>query len=223
MAAVIVSAVGQKGGTGKSTLIRSIAREYAAAEWDVKIADLDPKQATDKDWASRRADGGHEPHISVDVFSSLQHALKHRHKPDLLLLDGPASSSPQTAKIANASHLVLLPTGEQLDDLIPTIRLAHELVEQGTHPDSIVFVLCKSLDNDRQIAAARKFIKDAGYSALKGQIRAKPSYSDATNSGKTFTEVGFPSLRKEVDSIIQQVMNRIDKFLTSNNRRAANG
>ena len=223
MSAVIMGLVGQKGGTGKSTLARAIAREYAAADWDVKIADLDPKQTTDKDWGSRRASHGHEPHISVEVFASLQHALRHRHKPDLLILDGPASSNPQTLKIAEASHLVILPTGESLDDLIPTIRLAHELVEQGIGLDSIVFVLCKSLDSERVTTAARKYIKDAGYSVLRGQIRAKTGYSDATKTGKTFTEASFPSLRKEADLIVQQIMNRIDKIITTNDRRAANG
>jgi chromosome partitioning protein len=39
--AVIIAMVSQKGGIGKSTLSRLIAREYANAGWSVKIADLD--------------------------------------------------------------------------------------------------------------------------------------------------------------------------------------
>lgn len=38
---VVVSFVSQKGGIGKSTLARLVAREYANADWAVKIADLD--------------------------------------------------------------------------------------------------------------------------------------------------------------------------------------
>ena len=33
--------VSQKGGVGKSTLARLVAKEYATAGWRVKIADLD--------------------------------------------------------------------------------------------------------------------------------------------------------------------------------------
>ena len=52
--AMIVGIVSQKGGVGKSTLARLIAREFAAQDWQVKIADLDVSQATSFHWRSRR-------------------------------------------------------------------------------------------------------------------------------------------------------------------------
>src|SRR5450631_1941531 len=64
--AVIVGMVSQKGGVGKSTLSRLVAREYANAGWSVKIADLDVSQGTSFSWgplcsgppgSSRRAGG----------------------------------------------------------------------------------------------------------------------------------------------------------------------
>jgi chromosome partitioning protein len=36
----------EKGGVGKSTLARLIAREYAATKWNGKIVDLDIGQGT---------------------------------------------------------------------------------------------------------------------------------------------------------------------------------
>ena len=51
---VVIAVVSQKGGVGKSTLARLIAREYAAAKWNVKIADLDIGQGTSFNWQSRR-------------------------------------------------------------------------------------------------------------------------------------------------------------------------
>ena len=48
--AALVGLVSQKGGVGKSTLARLVAREYAAAGWQVKIADLDISQGTSTDW-----------------------------------------------------------------------------------------------------------------------------------------------------------------------------
>jgi Flp pilus assembly CpaE family ATPase len=48
--ALIVGIVSQKGGVGKSTLARLVAREYALAGWSVKIADLDVSQGTSFNW-----------------------------------------------------------------------------------------------------------------------------------------------------------------------------
>ncbi|WP_193371722.1 hypothetical protein [Polymorphum gilvum] len=38
---LFIGTISQKGGVGKSTLARLIAREYALAGWNVKIADLE--------------------------------------------------------------------------------------------------------------------------------------------------------------------------------------
>jgi Mrp family chromosome partitioning ATPase len=51
---LIIGVVSQKGGVGKSTLARLIAREYAQAGWRVKIADLDIQQCTAFSWQARR-------------------------------------------------------------------------------------------------------------------------------------------------------------------------
>ena len=50
----VISVVGQKGGPGKSTIARAIGTCYAAAEWQVKIADLDINQSTSFGWLQRR-------------------------------------------------------------------------------------------------------------------------------------------------------------------------
>ena len=47
---IIISFISQKGGVGKSTLTRALAREAAAGEMSVKVADLDTDQATVVDW-----------------------------------------------------------------------------------------------------------------------------------------------------------------------------
>ena len=46
----VIAFVSQKGGVGKSTLACALAREAAASGLKVKIADLDPDQATIVDW-----------------------------------------------------------------------------------------------------------------------------------------------------------------------------
>ncbi|MHC5722014.1 MAG: nucleotide-binding protein, partial [Nostoc sp.] len=90
----------QKGGVGKSTLARLIAREYAAAGWDVKIADLDISQGTSTDWKQRREVNGIQPEIAVEPFRTVAQALKHASVYDLMVMDGPPHSMQGTLEIA---------------------------------------------------------------------------------------------------------------------------
>jgi chromosome partitioning protein len=47
---VVVAFVSQKGGVGKSTLARALAREAAFGGLSVKVADLDMQQGTLVNW-----------------------------------------------------------------------------------------------------------------------------------------------------------------------------
>src|SRR5260370_27876016 len=100
----------QEGGVGKSTRARLIAREYAAAGWQVKIADLDISQGTSTDWKQRRERGGVKPDIAVEPFGTVAQALKVAQLYDLLVFDGPPHSMAGTLEIANASHALSPPT-----------------------------------------------------------------------------------------------------------------
>ena len=51
----IIGMVSQKGGVGKSTLARMMAREFVTGGLSTKIADLDTQQQTCTHWAGRRA------------------------------------------------------------------------------------------------------------------------------------------------------------------------
>lgn len=123
--AALIGLVSQKGGVGKSTLARLIAREYAAAGWQVKIADLDISQGTSTDWKQRRERAGIKPDIAVEPFGTVAQALKVAQLYDLVVFDGPPHSMAGTLEITNVSHAVILPTGLSLDDLKPTVLLAH--------------------------------------------------------------------------------------------------
>ena len=68
--AAIVAFVSQKGGVGKSTLSRALAREVAIGGLRVKIADLDTQQGTSVDWHRLRLSQGIEPTVSVEAFST---------------------------------------------------------------------------------------------------------------------------------------------------------
>ncbi len=70
--ALIIGMVSQKGGVGKSTLARLVAREYAKASWNVKIADLDVSQGTSFNWQARRLQHSRDPVIAVERFGTVE-------------------------------------------------------------------------------------------------------------------------------------------------------
>ncbi len=210
--ALTIGVVSQKGGVGKSTLARLIAREYALAGWSVKIADLDVSQGTSFNWQSRRLQSGLEPVIPVERFGSVEQALKIGDHYDLVILDGPPHSTAGTLKIAGASLLTVLPTGLSLDDLEPSVLLAHELRKRGTPTGKIVFALSRVGDSESEIQEAREYIQQAGYGVLPGSLPEKTAFRRASDEGRSLTETRFPSLNKRSDELAQGIVDVITKL-----------
>ena len=94
--AYVIGIVSQKGGAGKSTVVRLLARELAHNAMRVKIADLDTQQTTCTGWASDRAEAGIEPKIQAQPFGNLWTALAEADLFDAYILDGRPHSSQQT-------------------------------------------------------------------------------------------------------------------------------
>ena len=210
--ALIVGMVSQKGGVGKSTLARLVAREYALAGWTVKIADLDVSQGTSFNWQSRRLQAGIEPAIPVERFGTVEQALKVAEHYDLVILDGPPHSTAGTLKIAQSSLLTVLPTGLSLDDLEPSVLLAHELRKRGVNSSKITFALSRVGDSESEIEEARDYVTQAGYSVLAGSLPEKTAYRRASDEGRSLTETRFPSLNKRSDTLAQGIVDLITRI-----------
>jgi chromosome partitioning protein len=211
--AMIVGIVSQKGGVGKSTVARLIARELAAQDWQVKIADLDISQATSFHWRSRRLQRNLEPDISVEQYGRVDQALKVAEQYDLLILDGAPHATQATLQVAKASHLVILPTGLAIDDLQPGVQLAHELVTHVTR-QQLVFALCRVGISQVEIAEARQYLREAGYTVLTGELPEKAAYRRASDEGRAATETHFASLNRRAEVLAQGVVNMLASLTT---------
>lgn len=211
MASVQIGMVSQKGGVGKSTLARLIAREYAAAGWTVKIADLDIRQATSTHWKHRRERGALQPEVAVESFRTVEQASRVAPHYDLLVFDGPPYSSDTTMAIAKACQVVIIPTGLCLDDLEPSILVGHELVEKGIEKDRIAFALCKVGESQPEIAEAREYIAKAGYHALNGELPDRTAYRRAHDAGRALSEVRVESLRSKAEELAQSIIDLVTK------------
>ena len=210
--ALKIGIVSQKGGVGKSALCRLVAREYAAAGWEVKIADMDLKQSTSYNWNSRRLEREIEPNIAVEQFARMSQVLKTENSYDLVIIDGAPHSSAMTLEIAKASDMVILPTGTPVDDLEPTIRLAHELKQKGITSDKITLALCRVGDSTRELEEAAEYIKLTGYYTLPGEIPEKVAYKQALDAGRVLSETPFTTLNQKAQEIVGEIEKRINKL-----------
>lgn len=209
--AIIIGAVSQKGGVGKSTIARLVAREFAAQQWVVKIADMDISQATSYHWRSRRLQHGLEPDVSIEQYGRVEQALRAAEQYDLLVFDGAPHATRATEQIAQASDLVILPTGLAIDDLQPGVQIAHELAQKIGNK-RLVFALCRVGDSAREIAEARDYLAAAGYAVLAGELPEKTAYRRASDEGRAVTETRYATLNERAEALAQSIVDRITEI-----------
>jgi len=208
MTATIIALVSPKGGVGKSTLVRALAREAASNGLKVKIADLDTQQGTSIDWQRERLKHGIEPPVAAEAFATAAQALNLAPQFDLLIIDAPARTSKGTLEIAKVAHLVVQPTGASLDDLRPAVREFHALVNAGISRNKLAFALNR-IGTPAEEAEARNYIAEAGYTALEGCLLERPAYRKAQNTGYAVTETGYAGLNAKADALIQAMIDEV--------------
>lgn len=206
---MIISLISQKGGVGKSALARLLAVEIAKAGWAVKIADLDPAQGTSTKWKARRDVAGFQPDVAVEKFRTVDRALKEAERYDLMILDGPAHAEKGGRTMAQASDLVILPTGYSLDDMEPQIEAAYELEESGVDASRIILVFCRAKGSDAEDKAARGYIKKARLTVLGPIFPELASIRQGHAEGKAASEVPFPKVQEKVIEVAQAIVNRL--------------
>ncbi|MFZ1104216.1 MAG: ParA family protein [Hyphomicrobiaceae bacterium] len=204
----IISFVGQKGGTGKSTLARAFAVEAAKRDQGVLVADLDEAQRTSWDWSQRRAANGLHPAIAVERVPRLQ-VFTRAADIDVLVVDAPGWADASTLWLAQGSQLTVLPTGGTVDDLNPTIRLMHELINKGIADWRLGLALCR-IHTDAQAEFARGYLKQANYKALKGELRERKSLADLQNVGQAVTE-GPGAVSREAIELIGSITAALER------------
>ena len=203
----VIGMISQKGGVGKSTLARMMAREFIAGGFTAKIADLDTQQQTATHWAGRRAEAGLDPEVQVQTFASVASAMADAPRFDAMILDGKPNASTQTLEIAQAADLCVIPTGPTVDDLHPVVVLAHGLRKKGV--GAIVFAMVKTTASERETEAARTYLAEAGYDVLAGEIPVSTAYGQAGDAGRAITETSFRTLNARAATLAQSIIDRM--------------
>ncbi|MDQ2841552.1 MAG: AAA family ATPase [Acidobacteriota bacterium] len=133
-----IAIVGQKGGTGKTTLAENLAVAATMARRSVAVIDLDP-QTTATNWSDRRE--AETPTVVSCQVARLRFVLSEAKKNgvEIVFLDGPGKNAEATLEASKAADLVLIPIQPIINDIetLPAIR--DILRVAGDKPAVVVF------------------------------------------------------------------------------------
>jgi chromosome partitioning protein len=209
---LIIGCISQKGGVGKSTLARLLAREYANNGWLVKVADMDSKQLTTTNWNARRNENGVLPEIEVQNHKTTVQASRTSGNYDLLIFDGKPHATTETLEIAKLSDCLLIPSGYSLDDLQPTVLLANDLKASGIERKKMSIVFSRVGDSEAEANEAKQYVHAAGYHFIDAVIPERTGYRRASDLGKALTETSFASLNEAADKVVESIVQRINEI-----------
>jgi chromosome partitioning protein len=182
----IISIVGQKGGTGKTTTTESLA---VAAVQDGKravIVDLDP-QATAANWHDRRG-GGESPAVVSCQVSRLRFVLDTaaQEGADFVFIDTPPKSAEAAIEAVRAASLVLFPVRPQINDL-ETLPALKDILNLAGNPPAYVLINAAPVQGQRH-GEARTVAEELGFSVCPVVLFQRAAYGDAPTMGQTVTE-----------------------------------
>lgn len=206
----IITCLSQKGGVGKSTIARLIARTYAEAGWRVKIADFNTRQKTSVDWVAVRMANSLKPELAAEPFTSVKAVLRENH--DLVVIDGKPDSDVTSLEAAKAALLNVIPTGVSIDDLKPQILFVNELVSKGVNRASVLFVINQTIGSAASLRMAREYILGAGYRCAETDLPAKTSYHNAQNIGAAVSETDIATLNERAESLAAEIVSRANEI-----------
>lgn len=148
----IISFIGLKGGVGKSTLARHCADALHADGHKALIIDTDTRNRSCLGWAAAAAERGREgpPVVMVEAAALRRDLPGHAKRYDAIFVDTAAQLGPDAVHAMIASHLCVLPTTPNADDLNALAgTLSHLAQARVVRPDLLALVVINC--NDRTV------------------------------------------------------------------------
>jgi chromosome partitioning protein len=148
----------------------------------------------------------HKSKFKVEIFPTIQKALRETPKYDLTIIDGPARTSHATLEIAQKADLIVQPTGASRDDLVPAVKEFNALVKVGIKKKKLLLVLSR-LSTPKEAEAIKEYLKATNYSFTTNYLLERTSYKQVQNEGKSIGEVSYKTLRNQARELVNEILN----------------
>lgn len=184
-----IAIIGQKGGTGKTTLSTGLAVAASLAGFSSVIIDLDP-QTNSANWKDRRQGDDGPAVVSIQV-GRLRQTLEaaRENGAAFVFLDTPGKSETAAIEAAKAADLVLIPARRQVFDL-ETLAAVRDVLALAGNPAAAVVINGAHPNSRNPAEEARQMIGDAfGLPVAPVALSQRAAYADAPASGQTAQEL----------------------------------
>jgi chromosome partitioning protein len=181
---LIVGAVSQKGGAGKTTLCVHLAVEATQRGMKTILIDLDPQGNATK-WGARRADM--PPDVSAESPAALESALKGAERQDyeIVILDTAPNADSVALQAAKAASLVMVPCRPSQFDL-EAIRTTLELCELAKR--RALVVLNAAPIRSRVVGEAEDAVRKWGGEVCPIVVRERVAFRHCIPAGQVAAE-----------------------------------
>jgi chromosome partitioning protein len=187
----IVSILGQKGGTGKTTIAAAMAVAAAKAGRTVAVLDLDP-QTNIAEWGDQRAELGKDDVTVISCQAGrLPHVIKTAEQggADLVIIDTagsaaePAIAAAKAAATCKEGHLVLIPLQPHMFD-IRTLKGVTDVLMLAGSPRAAVIV-SQAISKGKRHLDAAEGVAEKGFDVCPTVIHRLVGHGDPGNVGLT--------------------------------------
>jgi chromosome partitioning protein len=183
-----ISIVGQKGGTGKTTVALGLAVAAFRAGKVVAVIDLDP-QASAANWKDRRSDDS--PAVVSAQSSRLKQTLATAEEigAQVVIIDTAGRSDDSALNAARHADLVLIPTRTNIVEL-EALPSAADILRLAGNPPAFVVLNGIHPTASRQATEARELVhKNFGLDCAPVFLCHRAAYADAMTTGRTPQEL----------------------------------
>lgn len=182
-----IAIIGQKGGTGKTTVALGLACVAAEAGRTVAVLDLDP-QTNAANWKDRRA--AENPAVLPTPIGRLKQAFEAAAGAgaDVLIIDTPGKSDSTAIAAARIADVVLIPVSPQIFEL-ETLQSVRELISMAGDP--LAFVVLNELHpSATRLAEEAKLVaaQASGMKVCPVHLCSRDAYASAPATGSAPNE-----------------------------------
>lgn len=184
----IIAIIGQKGGTGKTTVALGLAVAAFRAGKMAAVIDVDP-QASAANWKDRRAED--DPAVVSAQVSRLKQTLEVAEKggAEVVIIDTAGRQDDSSLNAARVADLVLIPTRPNIVEL-ETLPAASDVLRLAGSPPALVVLNGIHPTATKQAEEARGVVEQSfGLSVAAVHLCQRTAYADAMTSGRTPQEL----------------------------------
>lgn len=187
---MIISAVNQKGGTGKTTVATNLAACFAAEGRDVLLIDADPQRSA-LDWRADRPDDRPPVQtIGLPVRNLHREIDPFRRKYDVIIIDGGGRVNATARAAVMVADFVIIPTLPSKPDILSTQDFFTEVIEDvAAVRDVQGAVLINQLQAGTVVSRkSEEYLKGLGHPLFKTMLHQYVAYREAIAAGLSVIE-----------------------------------